>query len=44
MASPSQAKRIVGYIYRAWRLDKAGNRLYARDYGLRAWRIPIYEK
>jgi len=28
-------------IFRAWRTDRHGNRLYARDYGLRAWPILI---
>ena len=35
-------KRIVGYIFRASYMRKDGVRVYARDYGLRAFRIPIY--
>jgi hypothetical protein len=35
-------RRPIRYIYRAWRYGKGGKRLYARDYGYRAWRIPIY--
>lgn len=31
-------------IFRAWRIDKDGNRLYARDYGYKAWRIVINKK
>lgn len=30
------------YIYRAWRRDpKTGKVLWAKDYGLKAWRIPV---
>jgi len=30
------------YVYRAWRRHpKTGEKLWARDYGLRAWRIPV---
>lgn len=28
-------------IYRAWRRGRDGEILYAKDYGLRAWRIVI---
>ena len=28
-------------IFRAWRTDKDGNRVYAKDYGLRAWRLVV---
>ena len=42
MAAP---KLIVlpGYrlIFRAWKLDRAGNRMYAKDYGFRAWPLFI---
>lgn len=31
-------------IFRAWRIDKDGKRLYARDYGHKAWRIVLKEK
>ena len=31
-------------IFRAWRIDKkTGKKLWARDYGLKAWPIPISE-
>jgi hypothetical protein len=40
LAQP-KGKRIVGYIFRAW-ITKDGVRLYAREYGHKAWRIPIY--
>jgi len=36
-------KKVLYYIFRATRTDKNGNVLYARNYGLRAWRIPVYE-
>lgn len=36
-------KKPLGYIFRAWRTVN-GERLYAKDYGLKAWRIPIYSK
>ncbi len=33
-------KKEKGYwIFRAWRTAKNGERLYAKDYGLKAWRI-----
>ena len=38
----SEKRRVERYIFRAWKLDADGNRLWARDYGYRAWRIPIY--
>ena len=28
-------------IFRAWKHDKNGNRLYAKDYGLRGWPLLI---
>lgn len=31
----------VRYIYRIWVTRKDGRRDYARDHGLRAWRIPV---
>jgi hypothetical protein len=34
-------KRLVGYIFRAW-ITVKGEKRWARDYGFRAWRIPIY--
>ncbi len=36
-------KRIIGWILRASRMQD-GVRIYARNYGKRAFRIPIYEK
>lgn len=30
------------YIFRPWRRTKDGQVLWAKDYGLKAWRIPIY--
>lgn len=30
------------YIFRAWRRTKDGVVLWAKDYGLKAWRIPVY--
>jgi hypothetical protein len=29
------------YIFRAWRMSN-GQKLWAKDYGFKAWRIPIY--
>ncbi len=40
----SKKRRIVGFIFRAWRYSKDGTQLWAKDYGLKAWKIPIYEK
>jgi hypothetical protein len=28
-------------IYRAWKTDKDGNRIYAREFGYKAWPIVI---
>lgn len=28
-------------IFRAWKTDKNGNRLYARDYGKRGWPLVV---
>lgn len=28
-------------IFRAWKTDKYGNRVYAKDYGLRAWPLLV---
>ncbi len=34
--------KIVNYIFRPWRKDpRNGKILWARNYGLRAWKIPI---
>ncbi len=35
-------RRPRRYIFRAWRTGRDGTRLWAKDYGLKAWRIPIY--
>jgi hypothetical protein len=39
----TQARKIVGYIYRPYRTLKNGVKLWAYRYGLKAWRIPVYE-
>ena len=40
--SKNQDDEILDYIYRAWRRDpRTGKILWAKHYGLRAWRIPI---
>jgi len=31
----------VGYIFRAW-ITVKGEKRWAKDYGLKAWRIPLY--
>jgi len=36
-------KKPIGYIYRTW-ITREGVRDYAKDHGLKAWRIPIYRK
>jgi hypothetical protein len=28
-------------IFRAWKTDRNGNRMYAKDYGLKAWPLLI---
>lgn len=33
--------RVAYYIFRAW-FERNGVRYWARDYGYKAWRIPIY--
>ncbi len=33
---------IVGYIFRPYRDLPDGRRIWARTYGLKAWRIPVY--
>lgn len=36
-------KRVMYYIFRAWVRDpKTGEQRWARDHGLKAWRIPVY--
>jgi hypothetical protein len=43
MKNGALGDRIAYYIYRPWRKDPvSGKILWAKDYGLRAWRIPIY--
>lgn len=37
-----KARKIVGFIFRAWITRKDGTKDWARDHGKRAWRIPIY--
>jgi hypothetical protein len=32
-----------GYIFRTW-ITRNGVRVYAKQYGLKAWRIPVYPK
>jgi hypothetical protein len=38
-----KGKASFGYIFRPW-ITVKGERRYAKDYGLKAWRIPIYRK
>ena len=33
---------VIGYIFRAWRMIN-GVKQYARDYGFKAWKIPVYK-
>jgi hypothetical protein len=37
------SKKPTGYIFRAW-ITVNGVKLYAKDYGHKAWRIPVYKK
>lgn len=42
MRQQSQVRRvIIGYIFRPY-ITKNGVRIWARDYGRKAWRIPVY--
>ncbi len=42
MPDSSQPLPTATYIYRPWRRDpRTGAILWARNYGLRAWRIPV---
>jgi hypothetical protein len=34
-------RKPIGYIFRAW-YEREGVRYWAKDYGYKAWRIPIY--
>ncbi len=35
--------KVAFYIFRAWRKHPdTGEKLWAKDYGLHAWRIPVY--
>jgi len=34
-------RKPVGYIFRTW-ITRNGVKVWAKDYGLKAWRIPIY--
>ncbi len=39
----AKKRRVIGYVYRAWRHHpQSGEVLWAKDYGLQAWRIPVY--
>lgn len=35
-------RTVIGYIFRPYRDLPNGRRLWARAYGLKAWRIPQY--
>ena len=41
--SPTQGEALAEerYIYRPWIRDRNGRKRWARDYGKKAWRIPI---
>ena len=43
MKSPIKLVVPKGYrlIFRAWKTDRKGNRMYARDYGLRGWPLLV---
>ena len=46
MAANKKLTVPPGYmlIFRAWKRDRDGNRMYAKDYGLRAWPLLIRRK
>jgi hypothetical protein len=44
MASQSTVKGGYQVIFRAWYTDKDGNRVYAKDKGLKAWRLLVPTK
>ena len=35
-------RQIVRYVFRPWRTLPDGTRIWAKSYGRKAWRIPIY--
>lgn len=39
---PRTERTVVGYIFRPYRELPDGRLLWARNYGLKAWRIPVY--
>ena len=41
MQNRDESRKPKYYIFRAWRMHN-GQKLWAKDYGLKAWRIPIY--
>lgn len=41
MAKTHAPKKSKRYIFRPWIRLKDGRILYAKDYGYKAWRIPI---
>jgi hypothetical protein len=38
---PNDKHKPFGYIFRTW-ITRNGVRVYAKQYGLKAWRIPVY--
>lgn len=39
------ARRVAYYIFRSWRRHpQTGEQMWAKDYGLKAWRIPVFAK
>jgi hypothetical protein len=36
-------RKPTGYIFRTW-ITREGVRDYAKDHGLKAWRIPIFTR
>lgn len=41
--SNKSGRKPVGFIFRTW-ITREGVRDYAKDHGLKAWRIPIFRK
>lgn len=41
--NPAKLRIPVAYIYRPYRTLPDGRIIWARHYGLKAWRIPVYD-
>lgn len=42
--APSPREPDIRYVYRPWRrCPRTGEKLWAKNFGLKAWRIPVTE-